>query len=98
MKVIGPHERSPWKDIVLKETYLDRFNVPDEFELQRIAEPKLVGSLVAMTWGNRGRLIVSRERGPILSLIDDNGDGIYDRAVEYTKDVKNCQGLVHRRR
>jgi putative membrane-bound dehydrogenase-like protein len=93
VKVIGPHERSPWKDIVLKETYLDRFNVPDEFELQRIAEPKLVGSLVAMTWGNRGRLIVSRERGPILSLIDDNGDGIYDRAVEFTKDVKNCQGL-----
>jgi hypothetical protein len=26
VKVIGTHERSPWKDIVLKETYLDRFN------------------------------------------------------------------------
>jgi putative membrane-bound dehydrogenase-like protein len=93
VKVIGPHDRSPWKDIVLKETYLDRFNVPDDFELLRVAEPKLVGSLVAMTWGNRGRLIVSRERGPILSVIDDNGDGIYDRVVEYTTEVKNCQGL-----
>jgi putative membrane-bound dehydrogenase-like protein len=93
VKVIGPHDRSPWRQIVIKETYLDRFNVPDGFELKRIAEPKLVGSLVAMTWGNRGRLIVSRERKPIEVLIDDNGDGTYDRVVEYTKDVKNCQGL-----
>lgn len=93
VKVIGPHDRSPWKNIVLKETYLDRFNVPEGFEVLRVAEPKLVGSLVAMTWGNRGRLIVSRERGPIFSVIDDNGDGIYDRVVEYTDKVKNCQGL-----
>jgi len=93
VKVIGPHDKSPWKGIVLKETYLDRFDVPKGFELSRIAEPNMVGSLVAMTWGNRGRLIVSRERGPILCLIDDNHDGVFDRAVEYTTDVKNCQGL-----
>jgi putative membrane-bound dehydrogenase-like protein len=93
VKVIGPHEKSPWKEIVLKETYLDRYDVPKGFELTRIAEPQMVGSVVAMTWGNRGRMIVSRERGPILCLIDDNHDGIYDRVVEYTTDVKNCQGL-----
>jgi putative membrane-bound dehydrogenase-like protein len=93
VKVIGPHEKSPWKEIVLKETYLDRYDVPKGFELSRIAEPNLVGSLVAMTWGNRCRLIVSRERGPILCLIDDNHDGVYDRVVEYSTDIKNCQGL-----
>jgi len=93
VKVIGRHEDSPWKSVVLKETYLDRFVVPDEFELVRVAEPKMVGSLVAMTWGNRGRLMVSRERGPIEALIDDNGDGVYDRVVEYSTEVKNCQGL-----
>jgi len=92
-KDLGAHAQSPWKNIVLKESDLDRFNVPDGFELTRVGDPKMVGSLVAMTWGNRGRLIVSRERGPILSAIDDNGDGIYDRVVEYTRDVKNCQGL-----
>jgi putative heme-binding domain-containing protein len=93
VKVIGRHEESPWKSVVLKETYLDRFVVPDEFELSRVAEPKMVGSLVAMTWGNRGRLMVSRERGPVEVLIDDNGDGIFDRVVDYSKEVKNCQGL-----
>jgi putative heme-binding domain-containing protein len=93
VRVIGRHEDSPWKSVVLKETYLDRFVVPEEFELVRVAEPKMVGSLVAMTWGNRGRLMVSRERGAIEALIDDNDDGIYDRVVEYSTDVKNCQGL-----
>jgi putative membrane-bound dehydrogenase-like protein len=93
VKVLGPHEKSPWNKIALKETYLDRFDVPKGFELSRVAEPKMVGSLVAMTWGNRGRLLVSRERGPILCLIDDNHDGVYDRVVEYTTEIKNCQGL-----
>lgn len=93
VKNLGLHEKSPWKEIVLKDSYLDRYDVPEGFELVRIGEPKLVGSLVAMTWGNRGRLLVSRERGPIENVIDDNNDGIYDRVVDYTRDVKNCQGL-----
>lgn len=92
-KILGPHAQSPWNSIVLRETYLDRFNVPPGYELIRIGEPKLAGSLVAMTWGNRGRLIVSRERGPIFSAIDDDGDGIYDRVIEFTDKVTNCQGL-----
>jgi putative membrane-bound dehydrogenase-like protein len=46
-----------------------------------------------MTWGNRGLLIVSRERGPILNLIDNDGDGSYDKVSEYTNKVTNCQGL-----
>ena len=91
--VIGPHAESPWKHVVLKESYLDRFSLAQGFELERIAEPELTGSLVAMTWGNGGRLIASRERGPILSLTDENGDGKYDKVTEYSTAVTNCQGL-----
>lgn len=91
--VIGPHEKSPWNELELKETYLDRFHLAPGFELTRIAEPDLVGSLVAITWGNRGRLIASRERGPILSVIDADQNGIFDRVVEYSNQVTNCQGL-----
>ncbi len=93
VKVIGRHGDSPWKSIALTETDLDRFAVADGFELKRIAEPDLVGSVVAITWGNRGRLIVSREKGPILSVIDENGDGTYDKAVQYSDQLTNCQGL-----
>jgi putative membrane-bound dehydrogenase-like protein len=93
VKELGPHASSPWKEIQIAGTFLDRFDLSPGFELQRIAEPQLVGSIIALTWGNRGRLIVSRQGGPILALVDDNRDGTYDRAVEYSAEVKNCQGL-----
>lgn len=90
---LGPHEQSPWKALAYQEGYLDRFQVPQGFELERIAEPDLVGSLVCLTWGRNGRLIVSREGGPILVLHDANGDGRYEHAEEFSADVTNCQGL-----
>ena len=93
VKVLGKHEQSPWKAIAFGDSYLDRFDLAPGFELQRIGEPELVGSLVAITWGNRGRLIASREQGPILSVIDEDADGIYDKVVEYCTEVTNCQGL-----
>lgn len=93
VKVIGAHADSPWKTIALQESYLDRYALAPGFEIVRIAEPELAGTLIAMTWGNRGRLIVARERGPIVNLIDTNNDGTYDKAVEYSNIVRNCQGL-----
>jgi putative membrane-bound dehydrogenase-like protein len=93
VKVIGAHAESPWKDISFEAGDLDRFQVAAGFELRRVADHKQVGSLVAMTWGNRGRLLVSRERGPILNVIDTDGDGVCDEVTEFSAQVKNCQGL-----
>ncbi|HTI51251.1 MAG TPA: HEAT repeat domain-containing protein, partial [Planctomycetaceae bacterium] len=93
VKVIGKHGESPWKEISFATGELDRFQVAEGFELKQIAGKELVGSLIAMTWGNRGRLIVSREMGPILNVIDSDGDGTYDTISEYTDKLKNCQGL-----
>ena len=90
---LGPHPQSPWKDIALQEGALDRFSTAPGFELTQIAAPELTGSLVAITWGNRGRLLASRERGPIVALADDNGDGTFDRTIEVSPHVTNCQGL-----
>ncbi len=90
---LGPHADSPWRDIAFADGYRDRFDVAPGLDLVRIAEPELVGSLVAITWGNRDRLIASREEGSILALIDSDSDGTYDRAVEYCSEVKNSQGL-----
>ncbi|MGH7126954.1 MAG: PVC-type heme-binding CxxCH protein, partial [Planctomycetaceae bacterium] len=92
-KLLGKHGESPWKHIELTETYLDRYVLAPGFEIERLAEPELVGSIVCITWGHRGRLIASREKGPILSVIDSDGDGKYDQVTEYTNEVTNCQGL-----
>ncbi|MFN0056316.1 MAG: hypothetical protein ACKV0T_29575, partial [Planctomycetales bacterium] len=93
VKVIGDHASSPWKSLSFAAGELDRFQVAEGFELRQIAGHDLVGSLVAMTWGNRGRLLVSRERGPIFNVIDSDGDGSYDPVTEYCATLKNCQGL-----
>lgn len=93
VKVIGAHADSPWTAVELKDSYLDRFAIPEGFELKRIAGPDVTGGAIAITWGERGRLIVSRQRGPIMSLVDEDGDGDFEKAVEYNKEVHNCQGL-----
>ena len=93
-KAIGKHEQTRWKDIPFAESYLDRYWLADGFEIERIVEPDLAGSIVAMTWGNRGNLIVSQERGPIIILSDTNKDGKFDKATPYSDRIKNCQGML----
>jgi putative membrane-bound dehydrogenase-like protein len=93
VKVIGAHSDSPWKEITFAFGDLDRFQLPPGFEIKRIGEKELVGSLVSMTWGNRGRLIVCAERKSPVSMIDSDGDGTYDKAIEFSDKIKNCQGL-----
>ncbi len=93
VRVLGPHHSSPWKAIEFQENDMDRFWVPAGFEVRRVAEPKEVGAVSAITWGNRGRLIAAREGGPIQSLSDTDGDGTFDKVVEYSRIVTNCQGL-----
>lgn len=98
VKDLGAHQESPWKSLKINREDLDRFDVPQGFEVTRIATKDLAGSVVAMTWGNRGRLIVAREPGKdeigrIMALVDDNGDGIYDRSIQVTDKVHTCQGL-----
>jgi putative membrane-bound dehydrogenase-like protein len=91
---LGRHAETRWKDIVFGDSYLDRYWLAEGFRIERVAEPDLAGSIVAFTHGNRGKLLVSKERGPILVLSDEDGDGKYDRAKPFSDKIKNCQGLL----
>ncbi|MAT15333.1 MAG: hypothetical protein CMJ46_08700 [Planctomyces sp.] len=93
VKVLGQHPNSPFQDLELKDSYLDRYALPAGYKIERIGEPDLVGSLIAMTWGNKGRVIASQERGPIITITDEDGNGIYDKVVNYSDKLENCQGL-----
>ncbi|HEY3965711.1 MAG TPA: HEAT repeat domain-containing protein [Planctomycetaceae bacterium] len=93
VKVIGRHADSPWKEISFDVGDVARFQLPPGFEIKRIADKELVGSLVAITWGNRGRLIACAERRSIISVIDEDGDGTFDKTIEFTNKLKNCQGM-----
>jgi putative membrane-bound dehydrogenase-like protein len=70
-----------------------RFTVKDGFTIDQVADHELIGSIVNMTFDAKGRPVVSRERGPILTLIDANNDGKFEKVKEYSAKVQNCQGL-----
>jgi putative membrane-bound dehydrogenase-like protein len=62
--------------------------VPDGFEVTEFADSALANDIFCMTLDPRGRVVVSG-RGYIRLLLDDNGDGRADRAVDFTAAPKD---------
>ncbi len=56
--------------------------VPDGFEVTEFADNALANDIYCMTLDPKGRVVVSG-RGYIRLLVDDNGDGRADRALEF---------------
>lgn len=70
-----------------------QFTVPPGFVVEEVYPPSRSGSVVAITFDAEGRLVFGRERGPVVRLIDRNGDGRVDEEQVVTEAVTNCQGL-----
>lgn len=83
----------PWGDRVVAAGG-GRFKVASNFAVERVAHPDDTGSLVAMTFNERGEMIASRERGPLLLMRDSNGDGAFNDISTYCDEVQNCQGIL----
>lgn len=71
-----------------------RFRIAPDFRVERVVEPELAGSIVAMAFNEAGNLIVSRERGPLYLVSDDDRNGVFETAKVYCEEVKNCQGIL----
>jgi len=70
-----------------------RFQVAEGFDVQQVAGEDLTGSSINMTFDHAGRPFMGVEGAGVRTLVDDNGDGNYDRFVELSADVQNVQGL-----
>jgi putative heme-binding domain-containing protein len=73
-----------------------RFTVPDGFRIEPAVQNPAPGdnfSLVNMTFDGRGRLLVSREGGPVLLCTDPDEKGVCQTVRPYCKQVTNCQGM-----
>jgi putative heme-binding domain-containing protein len=70
-----------------------RFTVPPGLAVEGVWEPGQSGSIAAITFDSRGRLIAAREYGPVMRLVDTDGDGRVEQAHVVTTEVTNCQGL-----
>src|SRR5262249_27654070 len=68
--------------------------VPPGFEVTEFAGSQLANDIFCMTLDPRGRPVVSG-RGYLRILVDDDGDGRADRAVEFADGPKEgAQGLL----
>ncbi|WP_165219435.1 HEAT repeat domain-containing protein [Aquisphaera insulae] len=83
----------PWGEPTRLAVASERFRVPAGFTINTVAQPTVTGSVVAFTFDPEGLPCVSIEMGPIARLHDDDHDGKYERRVDITPTMKNCQGL-----
>lgn len=68
--------------------------VPEGFEVTEFADSKLANDIFSMTLDPQGRVVVSGP-GYIRVLVDDDGDGRADRAIEFADGPKDgAQGLL----
>lgn len=69
------------------------FTVPDGFVVERVADNSLAHDCFCMTLDAEGRPVISGP-GYIKTLVDENGDGIYDKSVAWTQSIQQgAQGL-----
>ncbi len=71
-----------------------RFKLPAEFQVERLIGPDDSGSIVAMTFTERGDIIASREKGPLVRMVDEDRDGVVETVQPYCEAMKNCQGIL----
>lgn len=96
VKVLGPYGRTdPWRTVVWPGGGDDRFTVPEGFTVELAVKNPLNNnfSLVNLCFDNRGRLLVSREGGPILLCTDPDAHGVLQTVKPYCEQVRNCQGM-----
>jgi putative heme-binding domain-containing protein len=77
----------------LSEEQPPEFVLPEGFAVEEVYSPEQAGSVVGLTFDNQGRLVVAREFGPILTLFDNNGDGVYDEERQFSEEVGTSQGI-----
>lgn len=89
---------APWdrrEDVPSDEVHRsERFQIADDFEVERLLEGKDIGSLIAMTFNEFGQVIASREGGSLELLFDSDNNGTIDDVRVYCDKVTSCQGIL----
>lgn len=72
-----------------------RWRMPEGFSVEEVASHDLIGSVINMTFDHLGRPLVATESEGVRLLLDENGDGIYDKVKSVSETVKRAMGLCY---
>ena len=86
----------PELDRVRRERLEDisgRFVTPDGFQVEMVADHDLVGSVVNMTFGPKGRPVLALLGKGIVFLEDRDRDGRFETKIVFTSEIETSHGL-----
>ncbi|NUM54064.1 MAG: DUF1080 domain-containing protein [Candidatus Hydrogenedentes bacterium] len=72
-----------------------QFRMPEGFSVEEVASHELIGSVINMTFDHLGRPLVATESEGVRLLLDENGDGKYDKVKSVSEVVKRAMGLCY---
>jgi putative membrane-bound dehydrogenase-like protein len=70
-----------------------RWRVPPGFVVEEVAPNDMISSIVNMTFDHLGRPALATEGGGIKLLMDDDGDGSYDRLHSFCEEIDTAHGM-----
>ncbi len=70
-----------------------RLRTADGFQVESAATPGLFGSVVNMTFDAAGRPLLALEGDGLAVLEDGDGNGVYDRRIDFAPQVETAHGL-----
>lgn len=83
----------PWGNEVVIAGVGARFNIPNEFAIERLMRDNEVGSLIAMAFDGQGNILASREGGHLLLITDSDDNGAPDSVNVFCDKIVNVQGI-----
>ena len=71
-----------------------RFDIDSEFTVSQVLSAKETGSLIAMEFNEFGKLLLSREGGPLMIADPSKPANAPDRIRVYCDEVTSCRGIL----
>jgi putative heme-binding domain-containing protein len=71
-----------------------RFTIDPEFRVEEVLSDKETGSLIAMEFDEFGRVLLSKEGGPLMIADPSLPQGTPNRVRVYCEEVNTCQGIL----
>jgi putative heme-binding domain-containing protein len=83
----------PWGNEVVIAGVGARFNIPQDFAIERLMRDNEVGSLIAMAFDAQGNILASREGGNLMLITDSDDNGAPDSVSVFCDKIVNVQGI-----
>ena len=87
LTVVGKHNAQP-------ASKSSRFDINSEFTVSKVMSGKETGSLIAMEFNEFGKLLLSREGGPLMIADPSKPANDPDRIRVYCDEVNSCRGIL----